>query len=1007
MAKKQFQGSARAKGFRPVSLSNAAEQRIAQQTSRVVEGMRMFQDSDMKNRDRILRDMEKNAAATQRQLQRDQNIHEKNVQNEINQARSNETVRRQQAQADAAATSAMFKSVADFSDTAAKVVQEIQTKQAEEEYQDDFVKQQLLGPYTEETFKYEALKGEQEVGTAVVASEIDMAEARGANPLAVSKARLATFKGSLGSEDAEIMNTVKSSWVDYRDEQLMTSDEEIPGLGFTVREARGDTGKTAAATQFLQAKYIYRTGLSRFSGARLNKAAQWMLEQNESLLKQAAAQETARNNSLLQQDALNIFSSGDVDPLTANNAFKELVAGNKGNVIKAFDQLSDGVSKGLIEPSDLAGIIMPDGSTFGESKRYQRLEDLQTKYFIDQTNLEENERKANYKQKSNDWIKYFDENPDATIADLQTAAESYAGDPQGVPEWLRKRISYRDPSGQQQGDFLIEMADDAAGRGTLTTTLVNKVFEVDPVKGRELAAKLDKQNEFSNNDAYQEYYDSLEGLVKTQTEATDTPGSIEALRFFQKNFTQEVTKKVAGDMSIEDASREAAFEIQDKVNSNANNIESPYYRQFDPPTGQYVYPKMSTNLSGTQKAKEMNLERAQKILAAPGSKMNSLLDTPGALYNDEELQTILRDYNLSPATFKIPGTFQILADRTLQNPMTLLNRVMKNQIGKELPLTPSMELLDQASPRARQILQRHKSANRSIRGLGETSTGFNSGAIQPMYVPMIEQAAAVHAVPAPEISALIEIESGFRPEVPSYNNSSFGMMQINRSAHPEFFATQDWRDPKANINYGTKFYSDLKKQFGNDPVAAAMAYNAGAGNYQLYLQKVEPGDPRYPGWTQRKKDEMINHGRKFAKALYKYQGNSSGMLQSPSTMRAGSPLHVYTSGNIGPTSTGPHLDVKRSDRGEFNSNALDNFVEVDDPELGRVPLGQVPVTGDFASHTVRGSHGIDYGTHSGSEIYLKNGAKVVGTTPSEHGDVLTIELPDGSRYTMLHGKSAN
>ena len=131
------------------------------------------------------------------------------------------------------------------------------------------------------------------------------------------------------------------------------------------------------------------------------------------------------------------------------------------------------------------------------------------------------------------------------------------------------------------------------------------------------------------------------------------------------------------------------------------------------------------------------------------------------------------------------------------------------------------------------------------------------------------------------------------------------------------------------------------------------------------------------------------------------------MLQSPSTLRVGSPLHVYTSGNIGPTSTGPHLDVKRSDRGEFNPNALDNFVEVDDPELGRVPLGQVPVTGDFASHTVRGSHGIDYGTYSGSEIYLKNGAKVVGTTPSEHGDVLTIELPDGSRYTMLHGKSAN
>ena len=53
-------------------------------------------------------------------------------------------------------------------------------------------------------------------------------------------------------------------------------------------------------------------------------------------------------------------------------------------------------------------------------------------------------------------------------------------------------------------------------------------------------------------------------------------------------------------------------------------------------------------------------------------------------------------------------------------------------------------------------------------------------------------------------------------------------------------------------------------------------------------------------------------------------------------------LCVYTPGNIGPTSTGPHLDVKRSDRGEFNPNALDNFVEVEDPELGRVLLDRYP-----------------------------------------------------------------
>jgi hypothetical protein len=131
-----------------------------------------------------------------------------------------------------------------------------------------------------------------------------------------------------------------------------------------------------------------------------------------------------------------------------------------------------------------------------------------------------------------------------------------------------------------------------------------------------------------------------------------------------------------------------------------------------------------------------------------------------------------------------------------------------------------------------------------------------------------------------------------------------------------------------------------------------------------------------------------------------------GMFQSASTMRAGSPFLVYTSGNIGPTSTGQHLDVKQVGGGQFPTTALDEYIEVDDPELGVVPLSQVPITGDFASHTARGSHGIDYGLYEGTEIYAKNGARVISNTPTEHGDKLLIQLPNGKQYTFLHGTAA-
>ena len=112
---------------------------------------------------------------------------------------------------------------------------------------------------------------------------------------------------------------------------------------------------------------------------------------------------------------------------------------------------------------------------------------------------------------------------------------------------------------------------------------------------------------------------------------------------------------------------------------------------------------------------------------------------------------------------------------------------------------------------------------------------------------------------------------------------------------------------------------------------------------------------------------------------------------------------VYTSGNICPTSTGAHLDVKQVGGGSFNSGDLDNFVMVQDPELGEVPLGQVPITETFDGHVARGSHGIDYGLYANTQVFLRNGAEVVSSTPTEHGDKLVIKLPDGRKFSFLHG----
>ena len=122
------------------------------------------------------------------------------------------------------------------------------------------------------------------------------------------------------------------------------------------------------------------------------------------------------------------------------------------------------------------------------------------------------------------------------------------------------------------------------------------------------------------------------------------------------------------------------------------------------------------------------------------------------------------------------------------------------------------------------------------------------------------------------------------------------------------------------------------------------------------------------------------------------------------------PTLAYITSDIGPTSTGEHLDVKDVTGARFQENALDNFVEVADPEFGRISLGslkqKLPGRGDsFDQHLARGSHGIDYPTAKGSKLFIKNGARVVSKTSTVHGDKVVIQLPDGRRFSFLHGKA--
>lgn len=109
-------------------------------------------------------------------------------------------------------------------------------------------------------------------------------------------------------------------------------------------------------------------------------------------------------------------------------------------------------------------------------------------------------------------------------------------------------------------------------------------------------------------------------------------------------------------------------------------------------------------------------------------------------------------------------------------------------------------------------------------------------------MPAVERAAERHHISPALILALMDRETGdpdrigFGGRNPSISNGNdFGLMQINRAAHPAFFRNHDWTDPAQNIDYGASVIADNLRHYDGNVTQAAAAYNAGPGNVDRAL----------------------------------------------------------------------------------------------------------------------------------------------------------------------------
>jgi tape measure domain-containing protein len=172
-----------------------------------------------------------------------------------------------------------------------------------------------------------------------------------------------------------------------------------------------------------------------------------------------------------------------------------------------------------------------------------------------------------------------------------------------------------------------------------------------------------------------------------------------------------------------------------------------------------------------------------------------------------------------------------------------------------------------------------------------------------------------------------------------------------------------------------ELYYDIKEARANE-------YQKDALRFEREMMMIE----------SRRREAYLKANLEVQKAQFSVAGGAGG---------GGSATGSYLQGDIGPTSTGPHFDVKKVGGGYFPRNYLDQFVQVNGRPLS---TGTTVPGGTFAAHQKRGSHGWDYAFGEGRHAAtLTGGAKWMEGTPTQHGERRRFQLPSGEMFQFLHG----
>ncbi len=658
----EYRRSAQSRGYRPGRVDQTNLQRMREDSDRTVQNMRQRAEMEISERRRSLAQEKKDQAATRRMEEKNFEIQDQNMRNEIRGLQLKQQADQQQFAADAKANEAIFGTIAQFSETAAKVVVAAKDQRERDQYIKDY------GDVSAD----EGLDGISErnelnaLGITKV-SAVQNVESRGtANPLVAE-----TMKGNDPALGVNYSLGQVSGWsrrggferlVNQRMTQYADQKAEAGLGGLTFQDKKRIV---AEAQQIVKEMYSGEYS-SKYIKAELDfqnqVAARFLKQASDAETKERKEQRLSIALSNIESAAPEVFNS------TFNNSWAHILDANNGDRSAAWKEVTaafnaqDPVTGEFYRPmGEIDELVIvtkdhPQGIKFGElysnkkglpvGIRREIIADRMQKTVAFERQQEQLDTVRN-NEYEDELIRAVQLNP--TMANIAEAQRMYVEKTGGkVSQELANISKYTSIEATHRNNEFQRIA--SLPDYELTPELVAAAKAVNPTEGAVVEQRYKEGPGQFRTKPVQDIIKKAESVITGTTEfgtaKLGKAGSLPARIHFRSKIMKQA-KLLYGNgtngYTVEEAVAKATSDEADLYNSSYRTEGSEYYRKVNA-NGSISYPWIESrqgNASSAEKAYR-DFEVLKEQVKSIGLK--SVLNIPNSFMTPERMEYVAQNY---------------------------------------------------------------------------------------------------------------------------------------------------------------------------------------------------------------------------------------------------------------------------------------------------------------------------------------------------------------------------